>query len=140
MMSGIRGTNTRPELQVRKALHAAGFRYRLHERKLPGKPDLVLPKYRAVIFVHGCFWHGHGCHLFRMPSSNSVFWQEKIAGNVARDKVAVDRLRESGWRVATVWECALKGKTRRKPEENNGKAGGMASGTGQRNRDRGGTE
>ncbi|SOC89936.1 T/G mismatch-specific endonuclease [Ensifer adhaerens] len=117
MMSGIRGTNTRPELQVRKALHAAGFRYRLHERKLPGKPDLVLPKYRAVIFVHGCFWHGHGCHLFRMPSSNSVFWQEKIAGNVARDKVAVDRLRESGWRVATVWECALKGKTRRKPEE-----------------------
>jgi DNA mismatch endonuclease, patch repair protein len=117
MMSGIRGRNTRPELQVRKALHAAGFRYRLHDNKLPGKPDLVLPKYRAVIFVHGCFWHGHDCHLFRMPSSNTPFWRDKIAGNLARDQVAAGRLQESGWRVATIWECALKGKTRRKPEE-----------------------
>jgi DNA mismatch endonuclease, patch repair protein len=117
MMSGIRARDTKPELVVRKGLHAAGFRYRLYDRRLPGKPDLVLPRYRAVIFVHGCFWHGHGCHLFRMPSSNTQFWQDKIAGNLARDRVAVERLRESGWRVAIVWECTLKGKTRRKPEE-----------------------
>lgn len=116
MMSGIRGKNTKPELLIRKGLHAAGFRYRLHSARLPGKPDLVFPKYQAVIFIHGCFWHGHGCHLFRMPSSNTAFWQEKIAGNIARDRLAVERLEQSGWRIATVWECALKGKTRRKTD------------------------
>lgn len=117
MMSGIRGKNTKPELAIRKGLHAAGFRYRLHDVRLPGKPDLVLPKFRAVIFVHGCFWHGHECHLFKMPSSNTTFWQEKIAGNIARDRLAVEGLERAGWRIATVWECALKGKTRRKPDE-----------------------
>lgn len=117
MMAGIGGKNTRPELLVRKGLHAAGFRYRLHDRALPGKPDIVLPKYRAVIFVHGCFWHGHGCHLFRLPSSNTEFWQKKIAANVARDAKVRAGLEERGWRTALVWECSLKGRTRRPPEE-----------------------
>lgn len=109
-MSGIRGKDTKPELLVRKALHAAGFRYRLHERTLPGKPDMVFPKYSAVVFIHGCFWHGHDCHLFRMPSTRTEFWQAKISGNVARDVRATALLRETGWRVGTVWECALKGR------------------------------
>lgn len=109
-MSGIRGKDTKPELLVRRALHAAGFRYRLHERTLPGKPDMVFPKYSAVVFVHGCFWHGHDCHLFRMPSTRTEFWQAKISGNVARDVRAITLLRETGWRVGTVWECALKGR------------------------------
>lgn len=110
-MSGIRGKNTRPELMIRKALHARGFRYRLH-CKLPGKPDLCLPKYRAVIFVHGCFWHGHDCHLFKWPSTRPEFWREKIARNRAVDAAAVEKLLAEGWRVMTVWECALKGRTR----------------------------
>jgi len=112
MMSGIRGKNTKPEILVRKALHACGFRYRLHDRMLPGKPDLVFPKYRAVIFVHGCFWHGHDCHLFRLPATRTEFWRDKIRGNVERDRQAVTDLVHEGWRVAIVWECALKGKTR----------------------------
>ncbi|MEO9527236.1 very short patch repair endonuclease [Roseibium sp.] len=116
MMSGIRGKNTKPELVVRKMLHAAGFRYRLHVTALPGKPDIVLPKYRAVVLVHGCFWHGHDCHLFRLPSTRTGFWREKIAGNVARDREAVRKLLESGWRVATVWECALKGRCKLQPD------------------------
>lgn len=110
MMSGIRGKDTQPELLVRKALHAAGFRYRLHERRLPGKPDMVFPRYRAVVFIHGCFWHGHDCHLFRMPSTPTEFWQAKISGNMVRDTRAVTSLREIGWRVGIVWECALKGR------------------------------
>ncbi len=116
MMSGIRGKNTKPELLVRKMLHAAGFRYRLHDKALPGKPDMVFPKYRAVILVHGCFWHGHGCHLFRLPSTRTEFWKRKIDGNVERDREAVRKLRDTGWRVATVWECALKGKRRLQPD------------------------
>ena len=107
MMSGIRGKNTRPELLVRKALHAAGFRYRLHGRDLPGKPDMIFPKYSAVLFVHGCFWHGHDCPMFRLPSSRIEFWQTKIAGNLARDSLVATRLSESGWRIGVVWECAL---------------------------------
>ena len=110
MMSGIRGKNTRPELLVRKALHAAGFRYRLHGRDLPGKPDMIFPKYSAVLFVHGCFWHGHDCPMFRLPSSRIEFWQTKIAGNLARDSLVATRLSESGWRIGVVWECALKGR------------------------------
>lgn len=113
MMSGIRSTDTKPEMLVRRSLHAAGFRYRLHDGRLPGRPDLVLPRYRAVIFVHGCFWHGHGCHLFRLPGTRREFWQEKIAGNARRDGEATARLYGSGWRVATVWECSLRGRTRR---------------------------
>jgi DNA mismatch endonuclease (patch repair protein) len=113
MMAGIRGKDTKPELAVRRALHAAGFRYRLHDRTLPGKPDLVFPKHGAVVFVHGCFWHGHDCHLFRLPATRPEFWQAKIEGNAGRDRKAVKALVDAGWRVGTIWECALKGKTRR---------------------------
>ena len=112
MMSGIRGKNTRPELLIRKALHARGFRYRLH-CDLPGKPDICLPKHRAVIFVHGCFWHGHGCHLFKWPKTRPEFWRAKIDRNCQVDRAAEERLLEGGWRVAIVWECALKGRERR---------------------------
>ena len=110
MMSGIRGKNTKPELFIRKALHARGFRYRLH-CDLPGKPDICLPKHRAVIFVHGCFWHGHDCHLFKWPSTRPEFWRAKIERNRAVDAAAEEALAEAGWRVAVVWECALKGRT-----------------------------
>ncbi|KQS99277.1 DNA glycosylase [Rhizobium sp. Leaf391] len=112
MMSGIRGTNTKPELLLRKGLHAMGFRFRLHDRSLPGKPDIVLPRYKAVIFAHGCFWHGHGCHLFKWPSTRPEFWQAKIARNRAVDERTDAALTEAGWRQAIVWECALKGKRR----------------------------
>lgn len=111
MMSGIRGKNTKPELLIRKALHARGFRYRLH-CDLPGKPDICLPKHGAVIFVHGCFWHGHDCHLFKWPKTRPEFWQAKIARNREVDRLAEERLLADGWRVATVWECAIKGRTR----------------------------
>jgi DNA mismatch endonuclease (patch repair protein) len=113
MMAGIRGKDTAPELLVRQGLHARGFRFRLHDRNLPGKPDLVFPSRRAVIFVHGCFWHGHDCHLFKWPSSRAEFWREKIEGNTKRDEAAIDALLTAGWRVLTVWECALKGRERR---------------------------
>lgn len=112
MMSGIRGTNTKPELLLRKGLHSLGFRFRLHDRSLPGKPDIVLPRYKAVIFAHGCFWHGHDCHLFKWPSTRPEFWQAKIARNRAVDERTDAALTEAGWRQAVVWECALKGKTR----------------------------
>ena len=112
-MSGIRGKNTRPELLIRKALHARGFRYRLHCKDLPGNPDLCLPKYRAVIFVHGCFWHGHGCHLFKWPTTRPEFWRAKIARNCDVDAAAMAKLAAEGWRVGIVWECALKGRERR---------------------------
>ena len=111
-MSGIRGKDTKPELAVRRGLHAKGFRFRLHAKDLPGKPDLVLPRYRAAIFVNGCFWHRHDCHLFRMPSTRQEFWSEKIACNVERDAAAHAKLRDAGWRFLIVWECALKGRTR----------------------------
>lgn len=111
MMSGIRGKNTKPELLIRKALHARGFRYRLH-CDLPGKPDICLPKHRAVIFVHGCFWHGHDCHLFKWPGTRPEFWRAKIGRNREVDAAAEAALLAAGWRVATVWECALKGKAK----------------------------
>lgn len=111
-MSRIRGKNTRPEMTVRRLLHAAGFRYRLHGAGLPGKPDLVLPKYQAVIFVHGCFWHRHNCPLFKWPKTRQEFWHLKITRNVERDVRTEARLHEAGWRVLTVWECALRGKGR----------------------------
>jgi DNA mismatch endonuclease (patch repair protein) len=117
MMSGIRGKNTKPELMVRKALHARGFRFRLHCKDLPGKPDLCLPKHRAVIFIHGCFWHGHDCHLFKWPKTREEFWQEKIARNQILDQQAVTRLFAADWRVAMVWECALKGRDRLRLED-----------------------
>ncbi|MBD9639854.1 DNA mismatch endonuclease Vsr [Ensifer sp. ENS07] len=112
MMSGIRGKDTKPETLIRKALFALGWRYRLHDKRLPGKPDLVFPRLRAVIFVDGCYWHGHDCHLFRMPSSRVHFWAEKIGRNRQRDIDVRRKLDELGWRHLTVWECALKGKTR----------------------------
>ena len=112
MMSGIRGKDTKPELLVRRALHARGFRYRLYVASLPGKPDLVLPKYNAVVFVHGCFWHGHDCHLFNLPGTRREFWSAKIASNKERDKQSIEELEVAGWRVMQIWECALRGKER----------------------------
>lgn len=113
MMSGIKGVDTKPELIIRRGLHARGFRFRLHDKTLPGKPDLVLKKYNAVIFVNGCFWHKHDCHLFKWPKTRPTFWRKKIEGNAARDEKNVQALLDTGWRVMVVWECALKGKTRR---------------------------
>ena len=112
MMSGIRGRNTKPELTIRKRLHKHGFRYRLHDGKLPGKPDVVLPRYRAVIMVHGCFWHGHDCHLFKWPSTNEMFWREKITRNKFVDERAAKMLLENNWRILKIWECAMKGRQR----------------------------
>ena len=112
MMAGIRGTNTKPELLLRKGLHARGFRFRLHDSALPGKPDIVLPRYRAVILAHGCFWHGHDCHLFKGPSTRPEFWQTKIGRNREVDVRTDAALAQAGWRQGIVWECALKGRTR----------------------------
>lgn len=109
MMAGIRGKDTQPELAIRRALHARGFRFRLHAKNIPGRPDLVLPKYRAVIFVHGCFWHRHEqCRFATTPATRADFWKTKFAANVARDRAAIAELNESGWRVAKIWECALR--------------------------------
>lgn len=111
-MSGIRGKDTQPELAIRRGLHAKGFRFRLHAKDVPGKPDLVLPRFHAAIFVNGCFWHHHDCHLFKMPSTRPEFWSQKIERNVQRDALVRTQLAEAGWRFLVVWECALKGKTR----------------------------
>ena len=108
-MSGIRAKDTKPELIIRKALHANGYRYRVNQRRLPGSPDIVLRKFNAVIFVHGCFWHGHDCPLFKLPKTRTEFWRAKISTNQQRDERNVSRLRSEGWRVCTVWECALRG-------------------------------
>ena len=108
-MSRIRGKNTSPELLVRKSLFRMGFRYRLHVKNLPGKPDLVFPKYKAVVFVNGCFWHYHNCTLFRLPATRQQWWKKKLAGNRERDKNNIKKLVSEGWRVLVVWECCLKG-------------------------------
>ncbi len=113
MMAGIGPANTKPELLIRRGLHALGYRYRLHRRDLPGRPDLVFTQRRAVILVNGCFWHGHDCHLFRWPGSRVEFWREKISSNVRRDRDTRAKLAALGWRVAEVWECQLKGRERR---------------------------
>jgi DNA mismatch endonuclease (patch repair protein) len=112
MMAGIRGKDTKPEIMLRKGLHAAGFRYRLHDRALPGCPDMVFPRHRAVLFAHGCFWHGHDCHLFRWPSSRQEFWTAKITRNREVDARSGKALAAASWRLGIVWECALKGRTR----------------------------
>jgi DNA mismatch endonuclease (patch repair protein) len=117
MMAGIRGTNTSPEMLLRKGLHALGWRYRLHGRGIPGKPDLVFPGRRALIFANGCFWHGHDCHLFKWPKSRPEFWREKITGNIARDLCVREQLLADGWRIAEVWECSLKGRERQPLED-----------------------
>ena len=108
-MSQIKGKNTKPEMLVRKYLHAHGFRYRLHSKDLPGKPDIVLPKYKTLIFVHGCFWHGHeDCKYFVVPKTNTDFWLNKINGNIINDKKVLNALKKDGWRIVVVWECSLK--------------------------------
>jgi DNA mismatch endonuclease, patch repair protein len=117
MMAGIGPANTKPEMIIRRGLHALGWRYRLHAKGLPGRPDLVFPGRRAVIFVHGCFWHGHDCPLFRWPATRDEFWRAKITGNVARDQRVRDQLLASGWRVLDVWECTMRGKGRCPPED-----------------------
>lgn len=106
-MSLIRSKDTKPELLVRKAVWAAGFRYRLHGEDLPGRPDLVLPALRTVVFVHGCYWHAHSCQKGRIPGQNSHFWSNKFEANKARDQRNIRRLRREGWSVLTVWECSL---------------------------------
>lgn len=118
MMSGIRGKNTRPEMTIRLFLHRNGLRFRLHARGLLGKPDVVLPRWNAVVLVHGCFWHGHmGCRYFKLPKTRAEFWKTKIEGNSQRDALTVDRLKEAGWRVTTIWECALRNDPARALEE-----------------------
>lgn len=107
-MSRIRSKDTAPEVALRRALHALGFRFRLHRKDLPGRPDIVLPRHRVVIFVHGCFWHRHvGCGIATTPKSNTAFWVEKFERNVARDVRSIERLEAQGWRVIVVWECEL---------------------------------
>jgi len=105
-MSKVKATNSKPEILVRKLLHRLGYRFRLHRKDLPGKPDIVLRKYTAAIFVHGCFWHHHkGCKKSKLPESNPEFWSDKIMANVTRDRRSVDALEQLGWRVFVIWEC-----------------------------------
>lgn len=107
-MSGIRGKDTKPEIIVRRFLHRLGYRFRLHRKDLAGRPDIVLPKWRAVIFINGCYWHGHDdCHLFRLPKTRTNFWARKIEGNRARDQRNHAALRDAGWKVIVIWECAV---------------------------------
>jgi DNA mismatch endonuclease (patch repair protein) len=108
-MRRVRSKGSKAELIVRRALHAAGLRYRLHRTDLPGSPDLVFSRQRAVVFIHGCFWHGHGCGRSRLPNTRRDFWSKKIEGNRARDRRVSGQLLEGGWRVLTVWECAIRG-------------------------------
>ena len=108
MMSGIRGKDTKPEVLIRKALHAQGFRYRLHDKSLPGKPDLVFPKYKAVVFIHGCFWHGHDCRYFKVPQTRTAFWLDKINANRQRDARQLAQLKQADWRILVIWECATR--------------------------------
>jgi DNA mismatch endonuclease, patch repair protein len=109
MMAGIKGKNTVPERVLRQAMHKRGFRFRLHAKQLPGHPDLLFPKYKAAVFVHGCFWHRHrNCRYATTPATRTEFWQTKFASNVARDRASVKALINSGWRVAIVWECSLR--------------------------------
>lgn len=116
MMKGIRGKDTKPERILRSGLHQRGLRFRLHRKELPGRPDLVFPRFSAVVLAEGCFWHGHDCHLFKWPGTRKEFWKDKISGNVKRDEQNLKKLQEKGWRVCRVWECALKGKTQQQPD------------------------
>ena len=113
VMSRIKGKDTKPEMLMRHGLHGRGLRYRLHGVGIPGKPDLVFPKYRAVVFVHGCFWHGHGCSLFKWPKTRGAFWKTKIDRNMERDREVQAALKKADWRAIVIWECALRGKYRR---------------------------
>lgn len=111
-MAAVRAKDTRPEVTIRSILHRRGFRFLLHDARLPGKPDIVFPKYKAVILVHGCFWHGHGCALFQWPETRAEFWRNKINSNIRRDQQHRTALLEADWRLGTVWECAIKGRNR----------------------------
>ncbi|MCX4187026.1 very short patch repair endonuclease [Methylophaga sp. OBS4] len=111
-MRAVKSKNTKPEIIIRKALHGRGFRYKLHDKSLPGKPDLVFPKYRAVIEIYGCFWHGHNCKKFSWPNTNEEFWKEKISNNRSRDSKNIHRLMQSGWRVLIIWECSINDRNR----------------------------
>ena len=117
IMARVGSKDTKPELLIRRGLHARGFRFRLHDRKLPGKPDMVFPRYRSVIHVNGCFWHGHSCRLYRFPKTNRVYWREKIRRNIERDSANVESLRAGGWRILKIWECCVKGKARQPVEK-----------------------
>lgn len=117
-MAGIRAKNTKPEILIRKILHRSGFRFSLGRKDLPGKPDIVLPKWHTVIFVHGCFWHGHeNCPIFRLPKSRTEFWANKISSNRARDERVRNQYYTTRWRMITVWECATKGRWKLMPTE-----------------------
>lgn len=110
-MSRVGQKNTGPEMKLRRSLHKIGLRYRLHDKKMPGSPDIVFSRFKAVLFVHGCFWHRHGCKATTTPGTNMDFWRKKFDDNIDRDQRHIDALLDSGWRVAVVWECALKGKS-----------------------------
>ncbi|WP_282002409.1 very short patch repair endonuclease [Geotalea uraniireducens] len=110
IMSRVGQKNTGPEMRLRRSLHKIGLRYRLHDKKLPGTPDIVFPRFKAVVFVHGCFWHRHGCKATTPPGTNVDFWRKKFDENIARDRRNTESLRNAGWRVAVIWECALKKK------------------------------
>lgn len=112
MMAGIKSKDTNLEMVLRRGLHRAGYRYRLHARDLPGSPDLVFPRHKAVIQANGCFWHGHDCELFKVPATNTAKWVTKIDRNRLRDQETTNALRSMGWRLLTVWECAVKGRPR----------------------------
>ena len=116
IMASVGQKDTGPETLLRSALHKRGLRYRLHDRKLPGSPDLIFPRYNAVIFVHGCYWHSHGCYRSTVPKTRREFWADKFEANKARDQRNIDRLLDTGWRVLVVWECALVGKTAKPPD------------------------
>ncbi len=117
MMSSVRAKDTKLEMEMRRRLFSMGFRYRLHGKDLPGTPDMVLPKYRSVVFMHGCFWHHHGCHLSSMPATRRSWWKKKLEGNAERDSETVSRLRDLGWRILIIWECSF-----RKPGTNRAEA------------------
>ena len=116
-MAAIKNRDTSPEMQIRRELHKAGLRYRLHDRNLPGRPDIVLRRWQAVVFVNGCFWHRHLCRTFRWPESRKTFWKTKLEKNVNRDKQTIRQLTEQGWRVAVIWECSVRGKNRLTAEQ-----------------------
>jgi DNA mismatch endonuclease (patch repair protein) len=108
LMGRVRQKNTKPELIVRSTLHALGYRFRLHRRDLPGKPDITLPRHKSIVFVHGCFWHGHDCPRGRLPKTRTAFWKQKIKGNRMRDKAVIEELKNLGYRVIVIWECETK--------------------------------
>lgn len=115
-MAAIKGSNTKPELRVRKEFHRRGLRYSLKNKLIPGRPDLVLSKYRVAVFIHGCFWHRHHCNYFKLPKSNTEFWNNKINANVKRDTEVIRQITAAGYRILIIWECSFKGKNKEDPD------------------------